>query len=148
MKAKDDHFDLNRFRPDPDQVAEHLAAIPEPRKIVKRRKQFVQVPMTWYERLRGAHGQTYRVALHLLHLHWKAGGGPVRLANGMLAIDGVPATSKLRAIRDLERRRLVTVEWRSRKSPIVHLNITVHGEADHPARRYGLYSYLRLIFSV
>jgi hypothetical protein len=131
MKPKDDLFDLDRFRAGPDEVAERLAV---PRKIEKRREQFVRVPMTWYERLRGAHGQTYRVALYLLYLHWRARGDPVKLANGMLEIDGVPPTTKLRALRDLERRRLVTVEWRSRKSPIVQLNITVDGEAHHRGR--------------
>jgi DNA-binding transcriptional ArsR family regulator len=39
----------------------------------------------------------------------------------MLAIDGVPPTSKRRALRDLERRGLIIVERQSRKSPIVRL---------------------------
>jgi hypothetical protein len=133
MKAKVDPFDLARFRAAPDGTPERLVVVP--RKIEKRRQQFIQMPMTWYERLRGADGQTYRVALYLLHLHWKTKGDPIKLANGMLAIDGVPPTTKRRAIRDLERRRLVMVEWRSRKSPIVRLNIAVDGEAADRVRR-------------
>jgi len=92
-----------------------------PAKIKRRREHFAMLPMTWYERLKGADGQTYRVAWFLLYLHWKNNGGPIKLANGMLAMDGVPPQSKRRALRDLERRGLITVEWRPRKSPIVRL---------------------------
>jgi hypothetical protein len=104
-----------------DQVRERLAIVP--RKIQKRRQQFVMVPWTWAERLVGAHGQTYRVALILLHLHWKGKKGePVKLANGMLKIDGVSRQSKWRALRDLEMRGLVAIECRSRRSPLVQLS--------------------------
>jgi hypothetical protein len=92
-----------------------------PKKIRKRREHFVQVPMKWYEHLKGADGQTYRVALFLLYLYWKNNGDPIKLANGMLKIDGVSPQSKRRALRDLERRSLITVEWRPKKSPIVRL---------------------------
>jgi len=92
-----------------------------PAKIKRRREHFAMLPMTWYERLKGADGQTYRVAWFLLYLHWKNNGGPIKLANGMLVMDGVPPQSKRRALRDLERRGLITVEWRPRKSPIVRL---------------------------
>ena len=43
-------------------------------KIRKRREHFVMLPMTWYERMRGADGQTYRVVWYLLYLHWKGNG--------------------------------------------------------------------------
>jgi len=66
-------------------------------------------------------GQTYRVALCLLHLNWKAGGKPVKFPNGMLGIDGVSRRSKWRALNDLERRGLITVERRPGRSPIVRL---------------------------
>ena len=92
-----------------------------PAKIKKRREHFAKLPMTWYERMEGAAGQTYRVAWHLLYVDWKNNGGPIKLANGMLAADGVPPQSKRRALRDLVRRGLITVEWRPRKSPIVRL---------------------------
>jgi hypothetical protein len=39
----------------------------------------------------------------------------------MLKIDGVSRQSKCRALRDLERRGLITVEWWPKKSPIVRL---------------------------
>jgi uncharacterized membrane protein len=43
------------------------------------------------------------------------------LANGMLKYDGVSRDSKYDAINDLERRGLIRVERRARKSPIIHL---------------------------
>jgi hypothetical protein len=97
-------------------VAERQIA---PRKIQKRRKQFIMMPWLWLEKLQGAHGQTYRVALILLYLHWKGRGAPIKLANGMLQIDGVPRTTKKRALVDLERRGLIAVDRRPRRTPIV-----------------------------
>ena len=61
----------------------------EPAKIRKRREQFVMLPMAWFDRLKGATGQTHRVALYLLHLNWKGKGAPIKLTNGMLERDGV-----------------------------------------------------------
>jgi hypothetical protein len=90
-----------------------------PRKIEKRRKQFIIVPWWWFEKLQGAHGQTYRLAHILLYLHWKGGGASIKLANGMLHIDGVPRTTKKRALAELERRGLIAVARRSRRTPLV-----------------------------
>jgi hypothetical protein len=114
----DDTFDLTKF------------AIPEvvvitPKKILKRRERFVQVPWSWSERLNGATGQTYRVALFLLYLHWEGKGAPIKLPNGMLQIDGVSRHSKWRALNDLERRGLISVERRPKRSPIIQLNLNL-----------------------
>jgi hypothetical protein len=116
---KDDEWDLAKLRVAPIKQT----AVPVPTKIRNRRKHFVRLPMTWYDRMKGAHGQTYRVAWFLLYLHWKGNGGPIKLANGMLKIDGVPPTSKRRALEVLERRGLITVERQPRKSPTVRLCI-------------------------
>jgi hypothetical protein len=97
---------------------------PVPEKIRKRREQFVQVPMWWIERLGdapAASGKTILVALHLWHLDYKHHGKPFALANGMLKYDGVSRDSKYDALNDLERRGLIRVERRVRKSPIIHL---------------------------
>jgi hypothetical protein len=112
-------FDLDEFTLTDAQVGERLASTP--RKIQKRQRHFIKVPWPWVERLRGATGQTYRVALSLLYLHWKGKGEPVKLANGMLLIDGVSRQSKWRALRDLQRRDLITVECRPNRSPIIRL---------------------------
>jgi hypothetical protein len=116
-KQNRDPFDLKSLLI-PDEV-QALARVPA--KIQKRREQFVMVPMLWYEALNGAHASSYRVALHLLHLHWKDGGGSIDLANEMLKVDGVSRQSKWRALGDLERRGLITVERRRRHSPTIRL---------------------------
>jgi hypothetical protein len=117
---KDPYADLKRCRlPDGMVVLERRAVVP--RKIQRRRRHFIQVPMSWFERLAGASGQTYRIALFLLYLDWKARGEPVQLANGLLQIDGVSRYSKWRALDDLARRGLIAVERRRRRSPIVRL---------------------------
>jgi hypothetical protein len=117
VKEDSDPFDLDKLRL-PDQI---LGPTPTPRKIAKRREHFVMVPFEWLERLNGAEGSAYAVALHLLYLNWKGRGGPVKLANGMLKINGINRWSKKRALEDLERRGLITVERRPRKSPIIRL---------------------------
>jgi hypothetical protein len=89
-----DVFDLEKLRLPP---GEKWAVVPL--KIRKRRQHFVKVPWTWIERLRGAQGQTYRTALCLLYLHWKEGGGPIKLTNGMLGMDGISRESKRRALK-------------------------------------------------
>ena len=76
---------------------------------------FIKLPMTWYERLNGAGGQTYRLAWWLLYMHWKDRSQPIKLANGMLGYDGVSRKSKWRALNDLESRGLIVVERRPRR---------------------------------
>jgi hypothetical protein len=113
-----DPFDLETLQLTDDQIRVLNVT---PRKIRKRRAHFITVPFTWLERLQDAPGQTYRLALLLLYRHWQGGGKAIQLANGMLAIDGIPATSKKRALLDLERRGLVRVERRKKKSPVVRV---------------------------
>ncbi len=112
-------FNLDDYTLTDAQVQERGAATPT--KIAKRRQQFVMVPWTWVERLTGAPAQSYRLALILLHLHWKGKGGPIKLANGMLKIDRVSPRSKWRALRDLEKRNLIEVECRANRSPVVRV---------------------------
>jgi hypothetical protein len=107
-----DSLDLANLRL--NHVSEGRVVIPK--KIQKRRKRFAQLPMTWHEILDGASGQTCRLAWWLLYMHWKGGGQPIKLANGI-----VPRQTKWKALRDLERRGLITIESRSRRSPIIRL---------------------------
>jgi hypothetical protein len=51
----------------------------------------------------------------------KGQGAPVKLANGMLALDGISRRTKRRALLQLERHGLISIERRPKKSPIVHL---------------------------
>jgi hypothetical protein len=115
---KPDPLDLDNLRYQPGD--EQWAVVPK--KIRQRRQQFVQVPWTWLERLaQSQSANTYRVAITLLFLHWQAKGGPIKLANGMLAKDGVSRWSKQRALDELEQFGLITINRRQRKSPIVTL---------------------------
>jgi hypothetical protein len=116
-----DPFDIKALRIDPAT----FAAPHVPAKIRKRREKFAQVPMRWYEKLaKPAPTSRYTclVAIYLLHLHWKNGGKPFKLASGMLAYDGISPDAKLRALKDLERRGLITVEWRRTRSPIIDVH--------------------------
>lgn len=82
---------------------------------------FVKVPLAWVQKLDGAPGQTYRLALHILFLHFRERGAAIILANRTIEREGIPRQSKRRALRDLERRGLVEVDWRPKKSPIVRV---------------------------
>jgi hypothetical protein len=117
-----DPLDLDNLRLDRDVLPERRAVTP--RKIERRREHFVRVPWTWIEALSGATGQTWHLALHLLHLHWKGNGAPIKLANGMLKVDGISRASKWRALAELERRRLITVERRPKRSPNIRLSLS------------------------
>jgi hypothetical protein len=93
----------------------------ETSKELKRREQFAMTPYRWIEKLNGASGTTHQVALRLLLLSWKQGGGPVKLGNKSLEFDAINRYAKRRALANLERRGLVTVERQPRKAPLVQL---------------------------
>jgi hypothetical protein len=96
----------------------------ESRKIRKRQQQFVKVPCVWMDRLSGARRMsTYRIALLVLHMHWKRHGQPFVLANGTLAAQGVNRWAKWDALGELEALGLITIVRRRRKSPIVRVNV-------------------------
>jgi hypothetical protein len=95
-----------------------------PAAIQKRREQFVMVPMWWFEALALepiATGSTFYLAGHLWHLDWTHRGKPFKLPNMALAYDGIHRNTKWRALHDLKRRGLIRIEYRNRKSPIIHL---------------------------
>jgi hypothetical protein len=120
MSHSDDPIDFKALRIDPAK----FAAPPIPAKIRKRREQFVMMPMWWYEKLLSKPaiaGTTILVALYLLHLDWKHHAKPFKLSNGMLEYDGISRHSKWRALTDLERRGLIIVQRRPKKSPIIRV---------------------------
>lgn len=128
MTEDDPYADLKQHRWTPEMEAAYGRAV-VPEKIRRRRRHFIKLPMTWYERLNGAGGQTYQLAWWLLYMHWKDRSQPIKLANGMLGYDGVSRKSKWRALNDLESRGLIVVERRPRRSPIVRL---VPENLQHP----------------
>jgi hypothetical protein len=86
----------------------------------KAERYFVKVPWTWVQKLEGAPGQAYRLALHILFLHFRERGASITVSNKRV---GMSRQSKHRALQDLEARGLVAVTWRERRSPIVHVLI-------------------------
>jgi len=120
MMSDDPYAELKRHRLTPEMLAD-LAVVPQ--KIPKRRQQFVMVPWRWIDRLATtSSANTYRVALHLLHQHWKNNGRPFLLPNRLLGMEGVTRHSKWRALTKLERLGLISVEKRPDRSP----RVTVH----------------------
>jgi hypothetical protein len=119
--TEDPYADLKQHRLTPEMLAK-LAVVP--RKIQKRRQQFVMVPWGWIERLaKTASANTYRVALHLLHQHWKNNSRPFLLPNGLLVMEGVTRFAKWRALAELEELGLVLVEKRPRRSPKITVQL-------------------------
>jgi hypothetical protein len=84
---------------------------------------FVMVPMMWVDRLaQSNHHGTIKLALHLLHKAWREKNYDVlKLSNVDAARVGVPARSKWRSLRELERLELVVVTSRSRRAPTIRL---------------------------
>jgi hypothetical protein len=133
-------FDVENFRLDAatarlgkgqhsaDEVVPGRRIVPE--KIREPRKRgHIKVPLAWYHLLADASGPTCLTAMRIAYLHWKGKGEPIKLANEALAEVGVSRNGKYRALRDLERRGLITVERTPRKSPI----ITVVGRVPNTA---------------
>ena len=118
----DDPLNLDRLTLVDNQIPERRVSAP--RKVQKRRQHFIMVPWAWFERLNGAHGQIYRVALFLLYLNWKDKGRPIKLTNGMLRSDGVSRQSKWRALHELERRGLISVQRRPNRTPVVCIKLS------------------------
>jgi DNA-binding transcriptional ArsR family regulator len=91
---------------------------------VKRKKTdpFVRVPLWWIAQAATA-TNTGRalVCIELLCAAWKTKRTTFPMPNGRLAKLGVSPNTKNRALRDLERAGLITVERPSRKTPIVTL---------------------------
>jgi hypothetical protein len=101
-----------------------IAAAPAPKGKKQRGGNFIKVPMWWKEKLGAkprARNFTYDVALHLLFLDFKNHHQPFKVPNDMLRCDGINRKTKQRELDDLERRGLIRIQRRSRRSPIVHV---------------------------
>jgi hypothetical protein len=93
---------------------------------LSKKARFIAVPSVWATQLEGAPGRTYGLALHLLYVCWRHRSETIPLANKALAAAGISRQSKWRALRELERRGLVVVQERNRKSPVVRLQHMPH----------------------
>jgi hypothetical protein len=90
-----------------------------PRKVEKRNANFTMVPNDWLDRLVGTSGHTLQIAIRLMYQDWDKGGKPFALANGMLKYDGLDRFAKWRALSELERRGLIAIKRRKKRSPII-----------------------------
>jgi DNA-binding transcriptional ArsR family regulator len=84
---------------------------------------FAKVPLWWLEKAaRATRSPQLFVAVWLLHLSWKNGGGlSFPFPNGKLAERGVDRQAKRRALASLEKAGLITVERSDGKTPKVTL---------------------------
>jgi hypothetical protein len=114
----DEGWDVSKLGSAPNSEPEQTCP---PTKIRKRREHFVKMPWTWVERLANASGKTWLLAACLRYRYWQTKGGPIKLANGMLQIDGISRRTKWRALGELERLGLIAVERRNSRSPIIRL---------------------------
>jgi hypothetical protein len=122
---EDLHADVKQHCLTPETLAYITAAhrpIFDPGKIRRKRQKFIQVPWEWLERLDGAPGKTYALALHLLWLNWRYNGREIRLSNKS-ASGHLNRLTKYRALADLERRGLISVHRRARRTPVVRVNL-------------------------
>jgi hypothetical protein len=93
---------------------------------VRSKSKFVMFPDEWdfqLARVR-ADGCAYRVAIHLLREAWRSGSNRVKLANVALEARGVGRHGKRRALDQLVKAGLITVERQLRKSPMVTIKFT------------------------
>jgi hypothetical protein len=126
----EDPFDLDELDIPLEMVAEAHAKAAQAKAAKKaadgrgtKNGEFTKLPSSWRVRLQGAHGRTYDLALHLLHLSFKARGRPFKLANGGLAEIGISRFAKRRALRELERRSLIEVQRNPHKNPTITLRV-------------------------
>jgi hypothetical protein len=110
-------FDRSRFAQNVVPL-DHEGVRIETRWTRKRAARFIKVPLAWHAALDGASGRTWQLALHLLMQRFREHSGTVKLGNKMLSLS---PRVKWKALRDLEQRKLVTIEARNGKSPIVRL---------------------------
>jgi hypothetical protein len=125
VKDRDDPFDdLDNLRLEPAIAAAAAAVVAAAAKQAPQRRRsrepFTKFPHSWEARLLQAKRiSSYRVALHVLYLHWRAGGRPIPLSNIALADKGVSRQSKWNALVELAHLGLIKIEKRRRKSPVI-----------------------------
>jgi hypothetical protein len=83
---------------------------------------FVKVPLWWIEQATQAtRSPQALVCIWLLHLAWQAKSASFPLPNDRLARRGADRQAKRRALANLEKAGLISVERQPRKAPIVTL---------------------------
>jgi hypothetical protein len=119
--SEDGELDIDKFRiTDAAPPAAQPGPATRPRTRQPRGKEFTMLPKTWSRCLAHTkHIATYKVAVHLLHQHWKEKGAWLTLAN--TTVEGVTRDGKRAALDEMEDMGLIEVERRSNKSPRVRV---------------------------
>jgi hypothetical protein len=129
-------LDLDGLKLLPKMVRDRAVGIPK--RIKKRRQQFVQLPLAWVDILsRDSRDKALVVLCHLLHLDWKQGGGPIKLPNGFLEMIGVGRGAKWRVLNKLESVGVLSIERRGRKSPIVTISDKLEAADETAGIKFG-----------
>jgi hypothetical protein len=113
-------YDLERLRITPELAQQIEQAQARKSKQQEWQRFYTLVPREWELRLLDAKCVgTYRLAHELLYRHWHGKGKPVTLSGKMAKAVKLPARSKSRALAELERLGLVSVDRKPRRSPRV-----------------------------
>ncbi len=100
------------------------ANLPPRRKGKARRDAFVKVPLWWFEAATRATGTPQAfVCIWLLHLAWKKRNTTFPLSNAQLADSGAERRAKRRALANLEKAGLITVDRHHGRAPRVTLTV-------------------------
>ena len=92
--------------------------VPRPKEV----EPFVKVPLWWIaQATKATNTGKALVCIELLYAAWKAKRSTFPLPSGRLLRLGISRDTKRRALYDLERAGLITVERPPRKSPIITL---------------------------
>jgi hypothetical protein len=91
----------------------------------KKVEPFVKVPLWWIaQATKATNTGRALVCIELLYAAWKAKRPTFPLPNGRLAKLGVSPDTKGRALHDLERAGLITVERPPRRTPMITLMVS------------------------
>jgi hypothetical protein len=95
--------------------------------------QFLVIPYEWLDLLDAIPGRhAFRLMLRLMRISWQLKSATLKVTNRTLLDCKMDRHTKSKTLRRLEQARLISVEWRPRKSPLV----TILFPVGHPARRY------------
>jgi hypothetical protein len=105
-------------------LAELQAAAPAKKR--KKVESFIKVTEWWIRAAtKATHTKKALVAVELLRASWKAGGATTfALPSGRLKRFGVSDPTTWRALQDLRRAGLITIEQRGQKAPLISFPVT------------------------
>ena len=95
--------------------------------------QFIVIPDGWLDALDAVSGRhAHRLMLRLMRVSWRRKSATIKVTNKLFRGYRLDRHTKSQTLRRLEQAGLISVEWRTRKSPLV----TILFPVGHPARRY------------